>query len=275
MRLSEESIKDILDLQKNMLPLVYCCASEERLNSLSRGIIYYNGKVGYKSNKGNEKSRVINTLVIFLDEISEENILDIEKKLISLNKEEVVLLEATGIDLLIHKRNLALSFINRYNINVIKGTMKEIDSLIKIQSDKEDKEGSKFRYREFSRKNDTILIIKGVCYYYITDGYSEFYIKKSNCDFKDKEYLENIYTGMIAVSIGLCKNKSKSEIVKSILISSIAFYMAQANSSNLEKNEFIENKYHGNSNENLLNEIYKIDVDKIRDYGDINYFFKR
>jgi hypothetical protein len=39
MRLSEESIKNVLDLLKKKLPLVYCSCGIERLSDLSRGII--------------------------------------------------------------------------------------------------------------------------------------------------------------------------------------------------------------------------------------------
>ena len=60
MRLSEESIKNVLDLLKKKLPLVYCSCGIERLSDLSRGIIYYNGKVKSKLDK-------INNVFIFLN----------------------------------------------------------------------------------------------------------------------------------------------------------------------------------------------------------------
>ena len=80
MRLSEESIKNVLDLLKKKLPLVYCSCGIERLSDLSRGIIYYNGKVKSKLDKDNDEFKNINTLLIFLDEIRDKNIIDIEKK---------------------------------------------------------------------------------------------------------------------------------------------------------------------------------------------------
>ena len=86
MRLSGESINYVLDLQKKKLPRVYCCSSIERLKDLSRGIIYYNGKVKSKLDESNDDSSLVNTLLIFLDEIKDENIMDIEKQLISMNK---------------------------------------------------------------------------------------------------------------------------------------------------------------------------------------------
>ena len=166
MRLSGESINYVLDLQKKKLPRVYCCSSIERLNDLSRGIIYYNGKVKSKFDGSNDESNSISTLLIFLDEIRDENIMDIEKKLMSISKKEVVLLEAKGIDVIIHKRNLAFSLINRYNINVIKGTEEEINALISLENKEED---INFNYRGFAKRNSCVLIIEGEKYY-ITDG---------------------------------------------------------------------------------------------------------
>ena len=272
MRLSGESINYVLDLQKKKLPRVYCCSNIERLNDLSRGIIYNNGKVKSKLDGSNDENDLINTLLIFLDEIRDENIMDIEKNLMSISKKEVVLLEAKGVDLIIHKRNLAFSLINRYNINVIKGTEEEINALIALENKEED---INFNYRGFAKRNNCVLIIEGKKYY-ITDGYSEFYIKNKNEYFTDEEFIDNIYTGMIASGIGICNNKS--EIVQSVLISTLAFYIAQKNSIGLMKKQFDNSEYENNIkliNEYLLEEISKIDAEKIKLYGDIEYYFKR
>ena len=274
MRLSEESIKYILDLQKNMLPLIYCCANNERLGILEDTIKHYNGIFSYKDSKLSKEEYPINTLLIFLDEMNSESILDIEKALIAMNKRGRVLLEANGIDSLINKRNLALSIINRYDINVIKGTKSEIETLIKFQeNDEESKinyENDNCKFRNFSKRNNSVIIIKDDKYY-ITDGYSEFIIKNNSNELYDKDILDNIYIGMIAVSIGVCKNKS--EIIQAILIATIAFYIGEKRALNyLVNSKIIDNK---DIESYLLNEIYKIDIDTIKSYGDVYYSFKR
>ena len=194
MRLNGESIKYILDLQKSMLPLIYCCANNERLRILETTINHYNGRLSYKDSKQYKELDLINTLLIFLDEINSEGVLDIEKSLISMNKREIVLLEANGIDSIINKRNLALSILNRYNINVIKGTKSEVETLIKFQESDEDNsknhENDKFKFRNFSKKNNSIIIIKSDNYY-ITDGYSEFIIKNNINYLYDKDILDD------------------------------------------------------------------------------------
>lgn len=274
MRLNEESIKYILDLQKSVLPLIYCCANNERLRSLKSIVNHYNGRLTYKDSYQYKEFNPINTLLIFLDEINSDGVLDIEKSLIAMNKREIVLLEANGIDSLINKRNLALSIINRYDINVIKGTKSEIETLINFQENNEeskiDYEDDNCKFRNFSKRNNSVLIIKDDKYY-ITDGYSEFIIKNNEDELYDKYILDNIYIGMIAVSIGVCKNKS--EIVQAILIATIAFYIGEKRTlSYFVNNKIIDNKEIEN---HLLNEVYKIDIDKIKSYGDIYYSFKR
>lgn len=274
MRLNEESIKYILDLQKNILPLIYCCANNERLRSLESIVNHYNGRLTYKNSYEYKESDLINTLLIFLDEINSDGVLDIEKALIAMNKREIVLLEANGIDSLINKRNLALSIINRYDINVIKGTKSEIETLIKFQeNDEESKinyENDNCKFRNFSKRNNSVIIIKDDKYY-ITDGYSEFIIKNNSNELYDKDILDNIYIGMIAVSIGVCKNKS--EIIQAILITTIAFYIGEKRALNyLVNSKIIDNK---DIESYLLNEIYKIDIDTIKSYGDVYYSFKR
>ena len=153
MRLNEESIKYILDLQKSMLPLIYCCANDERLRSLDAVVNHYNGRLSYKNSYQHKDFDSINTLLIFLDEIDSEGVLEIEKALMAMNKREVVLLEANGIDSVINKRNLALSIINRYDINVIKGTKSEIETLIKFQDSSEENsinhENYRYKFRNF------------------------------------------------------------------------------------------------------------------------------
>ena len=274
MRLNEESIKYILDLQKNILPLIYCCANNERLRSLESIVNHYNGRLTYKNSYEYKESDLINTLLIFLDEINSDGVLDIEKALIAMNKRGRVLLEANGIDSLINKRNLALSIINRYDVNVIKGTKSEIETLIKFQESDEESninyENDNCKFRNFSKRNNSIIIIKDDKYY-ITDGYSEFIIKNNSNELYDKDILDNIYIGMIAVSIGVCKNKS--EIIQAILIATIAFYIGEKRALNyLVNSKIIDNK---DIESYLLNEIYKIDIDTIKSYGDVYYSFKR
>ena len=228
MKLSKEAISYILDLQRRKQPQVCCLTNLERLYNIKKAIMNYNGKVNFLPDIDLREGVSGDTLLILVDEIKDENILYMEKALISFNnKKGVVFLEIGGINSSINKRNLALSFLSRYNLDVIKGTKEEIETLIKGQMGKGDEFDNKditFKYRYFSKKNHLVLIIEGDNYY-ITDGYSEFSIENINKDFFINDLLEDIHTGMIAVGLGVCK--SKGEIIQSILVSTLSFEISE------------------------------------------------
>ena len=71
-----------------MLPLIYCCANNGRLRSLESIVNHYNGRLTYKNSYEYKEADLINTLLIFLDEINSDGVLDIEKALIAMNKKE-------------------------------------------------------------------------------------------------------------------------------------------------------------------------------------------
>lgn len=267
MKLSKESIDYILNLQKNKLPFSYYC-NEERKEFLLNTIKSYDGKaVSIEENIYLDNSSIL----MFLDDVKKNDIQSIEKFLIKLRRKVAVILDIQGIDFSIYKRNLVLSFLNKENINIIKSTKTEIDRLIKMQYNNVlllKNEGN-FKYREFSRKNNIILILSGDNYY-VTDGYSEFYIKNSNEVFKDMDHIENIQSIIMASIINICKGKC--EVIKGVLISILILVVSEEltlNAAKLTK----ENKE--NLENTLLKEIHEMNVDKISSYGHILYKFKR
>lgn len=267
MKLSKESIDYILNLQKNKLPFSYYC-NEERKEFLLNTIKSYDGKaVSIEENIYLDNSSIL----MFLDDVKKNDIQSIEKFLIKLRRKVAVILDIQGIDFSIYKRNLVLSFLNKENINIIKSTKTEIDRLIKMQYNNVlllKNEGN-FKYREFSRKNNIILILSGDNYY-VTDGYSEFYIKNSNKVFKDMDHIENIQSIIMASIINICKGKC--EVIKGVLISILILVVSEEltlNAAKLTK----ENKE--NLENTLLKEIHEMNVDKISSYGHILYKFKR
>lgn len=272
MRLSKGAISYILDLQKNKLPQVCCISNLERFEILKEAIVNYSGKVKLLSNDLDGSTVKSNTLLIFMDELNEKNLFDVEKTLIS-NGSKAVLLEIKGIDSSINKRNLALNFLNRYNLDVIKGTREEIQTLINFNNNNIGKINCNlnFEYRDFAKKNDVILIIKGNSYF-ITDGYSEFTIENFNDNFVEEDYLEDIHSSMVSVGLGVCNNKC--EIIQSILISTLAFSTNELDvlEDNLKDDD---NNYYKKDIKNFLDKINNVTVDKIRGFGDIKYEFKR
>lgn len=277
MKLSKESINYILDLQKKMLPII-CCSNLEIFDVIKEVIINYNGRASYVLSDTKNNKKIVNTLLILMENLSEQDSFYLEKILINLDKKVVALLDAKGIDSAVYKRNLVLSFLNRDKIGIIKGTKEQVETLIKIEDDKKVCSlDANFKYRDFSKKNNVILIVEDDGYY-ITEGYSEFYIQCENREFLDKELLEYIYDGLLAVGVGVCTDKC--EIVQAILISTLAFIISEDRVIlNLKKETNSGIKYKYDKDEiiykYMIDEIHEINSNIIENYDKIIYSFKR
>lgn len=279
MKLSKESIAGILEKERKTNPKVHYISDMTKANDFAEAVRIFNGRsiMAYGIEEIHEITAASNSLVIGLETLDNGKILAMERALRIAKKRKVpVLLDLTEVNISLYRKNTALSFLNRYTIDLVKGTVEEVQALIRSQKKNRcKKKNIKDEYRDFAIKNKTFLIVEAE-EYYITDGYSEFYIKNKNKYFNDEEYIDNIYTGVLASSIGICNNKS--EIIQSVLISTLSFYIAQEASIELFKYQFeddIDKNDINLVNEYLLEEISKINVDKIKSYGDVEYYFKR
>lgn len=279
MKLSKGLIAGILEKERKTNPKVHYISDITKANDFAEVVRIFNGRsiMAYGIEEIHEITAESNSLVVGLETLDNGKILAMERALRIAKKREVpVLLDLSGVNLSLYRKNTALSFLNRYTIDLVKGTVEEVQALIRSQKKNRcKKKNIKDEYRDFAIKNKTFLIVEAE-EYYITDGYSEFYIKNKNKYFNDEEYIDNIYTGVLASSIGICNNKS--EIIQSVLISTLSFYIAQEASIELFKYQFeddIDKNDINLVNEYLLEEISKINVDKIKSYGDVEYYFKR
>lgn len=279
MKLSKGLIAGILEKERKTNPKVHYISDITKANDFAEVVRIFNGRsiMAYGIEEIHEITAESNSLVIGLETLDNGKILAMERALRIAKKREVpVLLDLSGVNLSLYRKNTALSFLNRYTIDLVKGTVEEVQALIRSQKRNRCKEKNiKAEYRDFAIKNKVFLLVESE-EYYITDGYSEFYIKNKNKYFNDEEYIDNIYTGVLASSIGICNNKS--EIIQSVLISTLSFYIAQEASIELFKYQFeddIDKNDINLVNEYLLEEISKINVDKIKSYGDVEYYFKR
>ena len=279
MKLSKGLIAGILEKERKTNPKVHYISDITKANDFAEVVRIFNGRsiMAYGIEEIHEITAESNSLVVGLETLDNGKILAMERALRIAKKREVpVLLDLSGVNLSLYRKNTALSFLNRYTIDLVKGTVEEVQALIRSQKRNRCKEKNiKAEYRDFAIKNKVFLLVESE-EYYITDGYSEFYIKNKNKYFNDEEYIDNIYTGVLASSIGICNNKS--EIIQSVLISTLSFYIAQEDSIELFKYQFeddIDKNDINLVNEYLLEEISKINVDKIKSYGDVEYYFKR
>lgn len=272
MKISRESTTSILSRQKIKRPLIHCITDSVSLNDLQQAIMCYGGRaiMSHGIEEVYEITSNSDALLVGLGTLDNNKILAIEKSLKAARRKNIsTVLDIRGADISLYRRNLVLSLLNRYSIDILKGTEDEINSVVKAQKHYKciDEDGG-VNYRAFARKNKVVLIISKKKYY-ITDGYSEFIINNGNDEFNMITSMESIFSGMLAVSIAVCE--SREEKIQGELIATLAFTICEdlvlKRVSETEGVILLKNY--------LLEEISKIDVDKIECYGKVIYEFKR
>lgn len=278
MQIGIRALDDSLSLQKNKQPLIHCIFNSIYAKDLEKSIINYNGNPMF-SNSLEEYAEITSkaySLLISLDDLNNTKIDEIEKSIrIARRKGIPIVLDILGVNISFLRKEIALRFINRYNINVLKGNLQEFKTLFneeykeEVQSDEEDKTKKdidfRIKLRDFSRRNDIIVVLEKN-YYYITDGFSEFYIDSKERALDKVDIGRGILSGLIAVGIGASTGKEQK--FKSVLLASMTMVISEY----LVKNQSLNNV---SKNELLIDEIKKIDVEKLNKLSKIDYLFVR
>ena len=139
MKISIESLTEILNLQKEKQPLIHCISSMVTMNDLAQGILSYNGKpiMALGIDEVGEITTSAKALLINLGTLDSNRIAAMEKSLrIASRKNRPVVLDAVGVDISFFRREIALIFLTRYKIDVIKGSISEIKSLLEKKTKK-------------------------------------------------------------------------------------------------------------------------------------------
>lgn len=265
MKLSSETITNAFNLRMFKELVIQCIVSKDRINDIRETIESYNNniKLIYEITENDEVN--IDGLLINLEHLESENLIEIEEYLISSKKSKEIILDLCGINKSRDNRDLILSFINRYDIDIVKGTKEEVISLIDGQkyylSSQDDK------YRDFSRKNNTILIIKDTNYW-ITDGYSEFTVSIEENLLDDKEF-EDILTGLILACTALYDRKEQR--VEAILLAINIFEISKKVALKRVEIDVFKNLI----KEYLIREIASLNSEEIYKISEIGYRFKR
>lgn len=284
MQIGTYALEEGLKLIKSKNPLIYCISNIISLKELTKGILAYNGIpiISNRLEQLDEKDFKSKCILLNTDKLDTEKLDIMEKYLrVAYKKRIPVVLDIMGINNSFFEKEAVLRFINRYNINVLKGNLQEFKTLFneeykeEIQSNEEVefsdddkiKKDLNFRIklRDFSRRNDIIVVLEKK-YYYITDGFSEFYIDSKERAFDKLDIDRGILSGLIAVGIGA--STGKEQRFKSVLLAS----MTMAISEGLAQNHSLNN---GDKNELLIEEIRKIDVEKLNKLSKIDYLFVR
>ncbi|MCQ2968930.1 MAG: hydroxyethylthiazole kinase, partial [Clostridium sp.] len=237
MKLSKESIAGILEKERRTNPKVHYISDMTKANDFAEVIKIFNGRsiMAYGIEEIHEITAASNSLVIGLETLDNGKILAMERALRIAKKRRVpVLLDLTSVNLSLYRKNTALSFLNRYTIDLVKGTVEEVQSLIRSQKRGRCKENIKAEYRNFAIKNKIFLLVES-SEYYITDGYSEFYIQNNSVNSNEKIGLGYIFTALLSIAMGGVDNRNEEMLA--ILIASMTFSIV----CSLDENKINEN----------------------------------
>ena len=273
MKLSKGLIAGILEKERKTNPKVHYISDITKANDFAEVVRIFNGRsiMAYGIEEIHEITAESNSLVVGLETLDNGKILAMERALRIAKKREVpVLLDLSGVNLSLYRKNTALSFLNRYTIDLVKGTVEEVQALIRSQKRNRCKEKNiKAEYRDFAIKNKVFLLVESE-EYYITDGYSEFYIENNSANLNKKIELGYVFTALLAIAIGGVDNRREEMVA--ILIAVMIFSIG----CSLEANKINEYYKYGffKLKELFLDKIKNIDEDMIYDLGKISYNFK-
>lgn len=280
MQIGIRALDESLNLQKIKKPLIHCINNSSE--KLKESIINYNGKPIFTDilKEYVELTSKANSLLIYLKDLNEDKIEAIEKSIrIARRKGILVVLDILGANLSFPIREMALRFINRYNINVVTGKVEEFKVLVlndKTLIEEENninykiREDNSFRIRlkRFSKNNNTILVIKSDDYY-LTDGFSEFFINRYINEKNKSLDIEAMLSGLISVGVASASNNEERFISVLVAIMTMAVSEKKAEQKNLIYSEDISfMKY-------LEDEIKNINANELIKLSKIDYLFTR
>lgn len=263
MNICREAINNVLKLQGTNEPIIHCIVNKELLGDIRQSI---KSLINHSVIADEEKAAYgsgFDGLLIGLNAVNNENILEIEKQLIATaNRKKTVVLELKGLNLSIEKRNFAISFINRYNIDIIVGTKDELRSLISGQ--KHSISMSTNIYLDLAKKNNLIVVIKDdvVC---VTDGYSEFLIEFDRDLLNSDENMNYILSGLLLAASSIRNSKEKK--IESIVL------VIEALKYCIELVKLKDNN--SNFYRLLFEELREVDCEKLYENLKISYRFTR
>lgn len=279
MQIGIRALDESLNLQRIKQPLIHCINSSSE--KLKEGIISYNGKPIFANSLKEylELTSKANSLLIYLEDLNEDKIESIEKSIrIARRKGIPVVLDILGANISFPIMEMALRFINRYNINVVIGRVEEFKVLVLenktlIEENKFNnklREDNSFRIslRKFSRNNNTFLVIKSDDYY-LTDGFSEIFISRNINEENKSLDIEAMLSGLISVGVASASSTEERFISVLVAIMTMAVSEKKAEQKNLIYSEDISfMKY-------LEDEIKNISGNEIIKLAKIDYLFTR
>lgn len=281
MQIGIRALDESLNLQKKNQPLIHCISNAVFFRNIEKGVINYNGNpiISSSLEEYEKITSKAKSLIITLDDLNEDKIQAIEKSIRIARGEDIpIIMDILGVSVSFLSKEIVLRFIKRYNINIVIGKLEEFKMLILRKDKLKEKRPSNNKIREdlevrrnlrsFSKFNRTILLVKSN-EYYLTDGFSEFYIERVFGENNNFSEFESILTGMISVGVAAASNSEES--FKGVLVAIIAMAVSEKIA---EQKSLIYSK-NINLLEYLLDEIKNINSDKLNKLQKIDYLFIR
>lgn len=281
MQIGIRALDESLNLQKKKQPLIHCISNSNFFRNLEESVINYNGNpiISSSLEEYEKITSKAKSLIITLDDLNEDKIEAIEKSIrIARRKDIPIVMDILGVNVSFLSKEIVLRFINRYNINIVIGKLEEFKVLIFKKDKLKERSSSNYKIKEdlelrrnlrnFSKLHRTILLVKSN-EYYLTDGFSEFYIERYIGENNNFLEFESILTGMISVGVAAASNAEES--FKGVLVAIIAMAVSVKIA---EQKSLIYSK-DINLMEYLLEEIKNINADKLNKLQKVNYLFKR
>ena len=279
MQIGIRALDDTLNLQKNKQPLIQCIPNPSE--ELKESIINYYGKSIFSSSleEYKELTSKAYSLLISLNDLNENKIVAIEKSIRVARRNKIpIVLDILGVNTSFSIKEIALRFINRYNINVVIGKVEEFKILVLNNNSIENKENIndklcedkalEINLREFSRIYRTLVVLKSDDYY-LTDGFSEFYIKRYISKENKLVGIEEILSGLISVGVASASNTEESFMCVLVAIMTMAVSEKKAEQKSLNYGENIILKNY------LVDEVKNINANELSILSKINYLFRR
>lgn len=273
MQIGIRALDESLRLQKSKKPLIHCILNPDINDSFKKGILCYNGESAYSDDFKEliKLTTISDCLLIVIEDLNEEKVDVIERCIRTARSMSIpIVLDILGVNSSFFNKEITLRFINRYKINVVKGTLDQFEALINekkedMSSHYEIKKNIKLRekLRRFSKNYETIIVVEEKDYY-LSDGFSELYINRY---FKD-ELKQTILSGLI--SVGVASVIGEEEIFKSVLVAIMAMAVSEkiVIQEKLDKEQKI-NFIH------ILEQIKNINSCKLDELSKISYSFVR
>ncbi|VYU36940.1 hydroxyethylthiazole kinase [Clostridium tertium] len=284
MQIGVRALDECLSLQKKSKPLIYCISNSLLLKDLAECITAYNGIPVFLSSliKYNIENEELASLLVSFEDLTEDKVQDIEKSIrIARRRKMPIILDLVGEDISFIKKETALSFINRYNIDVVIGSITEFKAIINNKNTMKEeisytnkfKEDIEVRVslRNFSKANNMIVVVKNE-EYYLTDGYSEFFIdremNRENYNLFEAIKLEYMLAALISVGVAAAGTSEEKFISVLVAIMTMAVSEKIVVQKNLKDESILNKKY-------LIDEIINVNSDKLNKLSKIDYLFVR